>query len=199
MTWNHWLRIEVVWPLETLIWFCFSYSMRSHIHAWNMAWGCLTEWKIWFSPVYGRVVHVSPWLGCCFHMLIRGIFYGDLWSYVFIKMVTLWLSFHDLNVVYCWFICWLIAGNMLVIWCILAMVVDIVWFFDEWLMNAYDNRCYCTYYERELYILDDSKISIRPLCLNIESWPVDYMFAMCLMTWLSWLGLFRSSIWSSIV
>ena len=63
---NHWLRFEVVWPLEDLVWFYLLYSMRSHIHSWNMERGWLDEEKFgsamsmvgWFMEV--------PWLvGLC--------------------------------------------------------------------------------------------------------------------------------------
>jgi len=30
------VRVEVVWPLEDMVGFVLVYSMRSHIHAWNM-------------------------------------------------------------------------------------------------------------------------------------------------------------------
>ena len=82
------------------------------------------------------------------------------------------------------FICWLSNGYMMYIgygsWCVLIV--------DEWLMNVWTNRCYFIYYERAPDLLDDYWISIKPLCLNMHSWPVHYMFAICLTKWLSWLG-----------
>ena len=46
MRWNHWLRVDVVWPLEALVWFGLICFMKSHIHAWNMAWGWFAEKRI---------------------------------------------------------------------------------------------------------------------------------------------------------
>jgi len=65
------------------------------------------------------------------------------------------------------------------------MSLDMLWLVDEWLLNAWASKCYCTYYERACDLLDDSQISIIPLCSNMHSWPVDYMFSVCLMKLLS--------------
>jgi len=79
----------VVFPLEALVWFCWMCSMRSHIHAWNMAQGCLDERKIWFNLVYGRVVRGSSRPGCILHMLIRASFL----LYLMVKYTCLYLVF----------------------------------------------------------------------------------------------------------
>ncbi len=119
---NHWLRVEVDWPLESLVWFWLVYSMISHIHAWNMERGWFIEREIWFSPIYGQVVHGSPSPGWKFHILIIGIFYYDLWAYSLIMMVILWSCFYSLYVDY-----------FLVMWCIFFMDINM---FDKY-MNAW--------------------------------------------------------------
>jgi len=172
----------VVWSLRSPGRFC----LESHIHAWNMTWGWLAERKIWFSPIYGRVVRGSPWHGWFLHMLIRYIF-------LLYSMSTYTCYYVALMVILSWFLFWLyvgykhgsITGSSYGSW--------YVWFVNEWLMNAWPNKCYYSYYERELDVPNDSQRSIRPLCSNMHSWPVDYMFLICLTKWLLWLGPVSSS------
>lgn len=57
--WDHDLvRVEVVWPMDSL--FFIGLSMRSHIHAWNMARGWLHERNIWSIHAYVEGVRGSP-------------------------------------------------------------------------------------------------------------------------------------------
>ena len=89
--------------------------------------------------------------------------------------------------------------SILVMWCILLTTLDMFWWMYEWLMNAWTNKCYCNYYERTLDLLGDSQINFRLIWSYMHSWHVAYMFTICLMKWLSWLGLVRSISWSSFV
>jgi len=142
---------------------------KSHIHAWNMAQGWLAERKILFSSIYGRVVRGSPWIGLLLHMLIQSLFllYFTItctWYNVDLMVVLSWLLF----LLYVSYKHGSIVGSRYDSW--------YAWFVDEWLMNAWDNKCDCSYYERELYLLDDSQISIRPFCSNMHSFHVLNMF-----------------------
>ena len=102
MRWNHWLRVEVVWPLEAPAWFCLICSMRSRIHAWNMRWGWLAEREFWFNPIYGRVVCGSPRSSWILNMLIRASFLlylmGNYFGFYVILMAIISLFF----LVICW-------------------------------------------------------------------------------------------------
>ena len=142
MRWNHWLRVEVVFPLKAIVWFGLVYFMRSHIHAWNMAWGWLVEIEIWLSPIYGWVVCGSPWLGLYFHMLIRAIL--PLW---FIYICSDYVG--DVMVEFPWFICWLFFGHMLFIWFVYSMTLVMNYLVIDLLMNVCTNKCCCNYVERE--------------------------------------------------
>ena len=55
--WWGWRWFNLCIPLVV---FWIGLSMRSNIHAWNMARGWLVERNIWFSHVYSRVVRGSP-------------------------------------------------------------------------------------------------------------------------------------------
>ena len=50
-----WLRVEVVWPLEALVWCCLVYSMRSHIYAWNMVG------DDWLKEKFGSTQSMVGW------------------------------------------------------------------------------------------------------------------------------------------
>ena len=110
------------------------YSMRSHIHAWNMAWGLLVEIKIWFNPIYGQVVRGSSRLGCILHLLIISLFLSCIMCkfpcYYVIIMVDI-LSL--LN-------CWLYVGNKHGLWQTWIMVLIIFWLVNEWIMNVWPIR-----------------------------------------------------------
>lgn len=156
-----------------------------------MVQGWLAEKKIWFSSIYGSVVCGSPWLCCLLHQLIRVVFllysmgictcyYADLMFVMSLLVIRLCVGYKHGFAMYSSYVFFRIIST---------------W----WLTNAWANKCYCSYYERELDILGDSQISFRILCSNMHSWPVYYMFTICLMKWSSWLDLVRSSTWSSFV
>jgi len=136
-----WLRVEVVWPLEALVGYVLVYSLRSHIHAWNMAHGWLVEREIWFNPIYGRVLRGSLWLGWYFHLLIRDIllqwFMYNCSGYI-----------RDIMVEFPWFMCWLCYGYILIIWCVRSMDIVMNYLVVDWLMNVWTNKCCCNYVER---------------------------------------------------
>lgn len=79
------------------------------------------------------------------------------------------------------------------------MTLNMFWLVNEFLLNEWLNRFFCNYDEMELYPLGDSHISMRPLCLDMQSWPIDYMFSMCLTKCLSWLDMVRSIPWSIFI
>jgi len=57
------------------------FSYESHIHSSNIARGLLVEIKIWFSPIYGQVVHGSTSLHWIFHILIISLLlFCSLWK-----------------------------------------------------------------------------------------------------------------------
>lgn len=62
------------------------YSMISHIDAWNMTQGCLAKRNIWFSPIYGRVVHGSPRPSCISHMSLEFLASYILWINLLVIM-----------------------------------------------------------------------------------------------------------------
>ena len=98
-----------------------------------------------------------------------------------------------------WFLCWLFFGYMLVMWCILLIDLDMFWWTYEWLMNTWNKKYYCSYYERELDLFGDSHIIFKLLWLDMHSWPIAYIFSICLKKWLSWLCLVRSGSCSSFL
>ena len=125
MRWNHWLRVKVVWPLEDLVWFYYMCSMRSHIHAWNMAQWFLDGREIWFNLVYGRVVHGSPIPSWLMKSSIRTLFLiGILWVNILVDMWYLWLLYP------CYF-CWLYAHYEHVLWQQWCMALIMFWFLNE--------------------------------------------------------------------
>ena len=145
-----------------------------------MEWGLLVERKIWFNPIYGWVVHGSPWIGWYFHMLIRDIILSQF-MYILSDYVG------DIMVELPWFLCWLFVRYMLVMWCILLMALDMFWWMYKWFMNEWNKKCYCSYYERALDLLGDSQIIFRLLWSYMHSWPVAYTFTICLKKGLSWI------------
>ena len=80
--------------------------MRSHIHAWNMAWGWLVERNIWFNPIYGRVEPGRTWIDWIFHMLIRAIFLS--WS-----MITITCYYKIFMDDFSWSLFWSHVGYIL--------------------------------------------------------------------------------------
>lgn len=147
------------------------------------------EALVWFRLVYSMRSYIHAWKSLtwlAFSYVNKRYFL--LWS------MSICIDYNgDIMVELPWAICWLFVGYMLVMWCILLMTLDMFWLKYEWLTNAWTNKCCCNYYERVLDLLDDSQISMRPLCSNMHLWPIDYMFIMCLTKRLSWLGLVRSS------
>ena len=71
-------------------------SMRSHIHAWNMAWGWLAEREIWFSHVYGWVVHGSPEPSQICLWLIKAKF-SYFWTCLYVDLMVV------ISMIFVWF------------------------------------------------------------------------------------------------
>ena len=60
--------------------------------------------------------------------------------------------------------CWLHASYKHGLWQNLVMDLMMFLLVNEWMMNVWRNRCYCSYYEKALDLLGDFQISIRHLC-----------------------------------
>jgi len=159
-------------------WFCRKY----HIHAWNMEQGWLAERKIWFNLIYGRVVCGSPWPSWTFNMLVISIFL----LYIVCKCACYCVILMD---VLSFLFYWLYAGYKNGLW--QTWVMDLIMFclVNEILMNAWPNIWYFSYYERESDLLENYLISMKSPYSHVFIWPVDYMYMMCLMKFISWLGL----------
>lgn len=100
---------------------------------------------------------------------------------------------------YCCYLSIYMLVISMVLWHIQIMVLIMFLLVSDWLMNSWPNRCYDIYCERELDLLEVSQISFRSLCLDMHSWPVDFMFTRCLMEWMSCLDWVRSIPWLSFV
>ena len=49
------MRVEVVWPLEALVWFWLVHTMRSHIHTWKWHGGD------WMKERFGSSKSMARW------------------------------------------------------------------------------------------------------------------------------------------
>ena len=138
---------------------CFC--CKSHIHAWNMIRWWLSKRKIWFNPIYGWVLHGSPWLGWLVHMLIKALFPLYFMSiYILLIMWLWWLLYHF------YYFGYMLVISM-VLWQTLVMDLSMFWLVNKWLMTVWPNKWSCNYCEKKLYVLDDFHISMRYLCLNM--------------------------------
>ena len=102
MRWNHWLRVEVVWPLEALGSFCLIFFIRSHIYAWNMARGD------WLKEIFDSTHSMVGWYVEVPDLVWFSYVNRSFFPLVFYEYMCLSLCgfngcfFIDISLVICW-------------------------------------------------------------------------------------------------
>ena len=82
MRWNHCFMGWGGWPLEAMDNFLLMCSMRTHIHAWNMAWGWMTKER------FGSAILRSG--GTCKSHPSFGFFIVNERLFLFVFLWVLW-------------------------------------------------------------------------------------------------------------
>jgi len=180
MRWSQCLMGWCECPLEALYEFWLMCSMRSHIHAWNMAQGWMTEGR--FGSIIPRSSGMwksHPRFG--FASLMKVDFSLYLYEYydglyvVYMAMISLiFLS------LLCWLCTCFMTTTMYGFHHVFILVI-------EWSMYRWPNGWNASWCVETSMVLSDSQLSMIPLYSKLLFTPVDYIFVICLKKFLSWL------------
>ena len=176
MRWNHYLMGWGWWPLEALDGFWLMFSMRSHIHAWNIAQGQITEERFSWATLWSGGMWKSH-LGFRF-CIINGRLFLLVFYEHFYGLYVVWVYIHEYFYFYYF-------GYICVLWRQLCNDFTIFLLVIEWSMYLWTNAWNGSWCVEESIVLSDSKLCMRPLCSELLFTPVNYIFVMCLTKWLS--------------